>query len=226
MVILCGGLATRLGSLAENTPKSMIQINGKPFLEYQIDELKKHGVKDIVLCVGHLSEKIESYFENGTKHGVKIKYSYDKDKPLGPIGALKSAEKLLDAIFFTMYGDSYLSIDYQKVYEEFTEKNKLAMMTVYQNFDKYDKSNIILDGNFIKQYGEQKTKDMTYIDYGSSIFNKKVLDLIPSNSVYSTKDLYTNLVEKKELLAYKVDKRFYHIGNLRSLEEFKRYIKS
>ena len=62
IVILCGGLATRLGNLAKDIPKSMIQIEGKPFLEYQIKNLKKHSIKDIVLCVGHLSEQIENYF--------------------------------------------------------------------------------------------------------------------------------------------------------------------
>ena len=59
MLILCGGLATRLGDLAKNIPKSMIDIEGKPFLQYQIETLRKNSIEDIVLCVGHLSEKIE-----------------------------------------------------------------------------------------------------------------------------------------------------------------------
>ena len=92
IVIFCGGLATRLGSLAKNIPKSMIDFNGKPFLEYQINNVKKQGIKDIVLCVGHLSKKIEEYFGNGSKLDVNIQYSYDGEKPLGPIGALKKAE--------------------------------------------------------------------------------------------------------------------------------------
>jgi len=64
IAILCGGLATRLGKLSKDTPKSMIKIDDKPFLEHQIEQLKKNDVNDIVLCVGHLSEKIEKYFEN------------------------------------------------------------------------------------------------------------------------------------------------------------------
>ncbi len=64
IVILCGGLATRLGGLAKDTPKSMIQIKDKPFLEYQIKNVKKHSITDIILCVGHLSEQIEDYFGN------------------------------------------------------------------------------------------------------------------------------------------------------------------
>ena len=96
MVLLCGGLATRLGNLAKTVPKSMIPIEGKPFLEYQVENLKNHSIKDIILCVGHLSEKIEDYFGNGSKFGVNIQYSHDGDKPLGPIGAVKNAESLLN----------------------------------------------------------------------------------------------------------------------------------
>src|SRR4030042_2049656 len=116
MVIICGGLGTRLGHLTKYTPKSMIPVEGKPFLEYQIENLKKQSITNIVLCVGHLSEKIEEYFGNGEKFGVNLKYSYDKEKPLGQIGAVKNAELLLKDTFFIMYGDSFLSVDLHKVH--------------------------------------------------------------------------------------------------------------
>jgi len=223
---MCGGLATRLKKLSENTPKSMIKIKGKTFLEYQIEQLKKYDFTNIVLCVGHLSEQIEEYFGNGSNFGVDITYSYDGEKPLGPIGSIKNAENLLENVFFTLYGDSYVFVDYQKLYNVFIKRKENAMMTVFQNFDKYDKSNIIVKNNYIIRYNKEKTKDMTYIDYGVSIFRKKILDIIPENTFYSTKDLYTKLVEKNDLLAYKVDKRFYHIGNPEALEEFKKYIET
>ena len=223
MVILCGGFATRLGDLAKNTPKSMIDIHGKPFLWYQIENLKKHDIRDIVLCVGHLSEKIIEYFDDGTKHGVNITYSHDGDKPLGPIGALKKAEPLLDNVFFIMYGDSYLTVDYQKVYNFFKKHDKLGCMVVYKNNDKYDKSNIVVEKNMITGY-KTKDKKMEYIDYGTSILKKESLKYVPKNTFFSTGDFFQRLIEKNELLAYEVKKRFYHIGNPEALEEFKRYI--
>ncbi|GAG17498.1 unnamed protein product, partial [marine sediment metagenome] len=226
IVILCGGLATRLGRLAKDTSKSMIQIKSKPFLEYQIEELKRHSITDIVLCVGHLSEQIKDYFGNGKKLGVNIRYSYDKKKPLGPIGALKKAEPLLQDNFFTMYGDSYVFVDFKKVHSYFQEQNKLALMVVYQNYDKFDKSNIIIKDGSIKQYGGEKTKEMTYIDYGVSLFRKKTLNSIPKNTFFSTKDLFSNLVKQDELLAFEVKKRFYHIGIPEALTEFKKYIET
>lgn len=226
MVILCGGLATRLRSLTKDTPKSMIQIKSKPFLEYQIEELKRHSITDIVLCVGYLSDQIEKYFGNGEKFGVNICYSYDKDKPLGPIGALKKAEPLLKDTFFTIYGDSYVFVDFNKVYSYFQEQNKLALMVVYQNYDKFDKSNIIIKDGIIKQYGGENTKEMTYIDYGVSLFRKKTLNSIPKNTFFSTKDLFSSLVKQNELLAFEVKKRFYHIGAPEALAEFKKYVET
>jgi len=224
MVILCGGVATRLGSLAKDIPKSMIQIHGKPFLEYQIEMLRRQSIKDIVLCVGHLSEKIQKYFGSGEKFGANIRYSYDEDKPLGPIGALKKAESLLDDVFFTMYGDSYVSVDFNKVYTYFMEHDKPALMVVYRNYDKYDNSNIVVKNSRVTRYNEEKTKNMTYIDYGISIFRKKTINIIPKNMFYSTKDLYSKLTKQDELLAYEVKKRFYHIGTLEALDEFKKYM--
>ena len=226
IVILCGGLATRLGDLAKNTPKSMIQIKDKPFLEYQIENVKKHSITDIVLCVGHLSEQIEDYFGSGEKLGVNINYSYDKDKPLGPIGALKNAETLLQDPFFIMYGDSYIFVDFKKVYTYFSKQDKLALMTIYQNFDKFDSSNIITNHKLVTKYGGEKTKETTYIDYGVSLLKKKILEDIPADTFYSTNDLFSKLVRQKELLAYEIKKRFYHIGTPEALEEFKKYVET
>ncbi|RLF31559.1 MAG: nucleotidyl transferase [Thermoplasmata archaeon] len=227
MVILCGGLATRLGNLAKNTPKSMIKIDGKPFLWYQIENLKKQGIKNLILCVGHLSEKIIEYFGDGTKHDINITYSHDGDKPLGPIGALKKAEPLLQDVFFIMYGDSYLTVDYLKVYDFFKKHDRLGCMVVYKNNDKYDKSNLIVKNNMVVEYSKEKqSRDMIYIDYGTSILRKKSLEIIPPNTFYTTGEFFSNLIKQKQLLAYEVKKRFYHIGNPEALREFKEYIKS
>ena len=223
IVILCGGLATRLGDLAKDIPKSMIDIEGIPFLEYQIENLKKNSIKDIVLCVGHLSEKIEEYFRDGSKFGVNIKYSQDGDKQLGPIGAVKNAEGLLDEIFFIMYGDTYLSLDFLKVYSFFIQKNKQGLMVIYKNYDKYDKSNISADDKMVTGYGE---KDAIYIDYGTSLLRKESLDSVPRNEMCSTGEFFSNLIKKNELLAFETKERFYHIGNPEALEEFKNYIRS
>ena len=170
-------------------------------------------------------EKIEEYFGNGQKFGVNLKYSFDKEKPLGQMGAVKNAELLLEDKFFIMYGDSYLSVDLHKVHDFFMQNDKPALMVVYKNFDKYDRSNLIIQNNSVVGYGEKdRTRDMVYIDYGTSILKKSILDLVPKDTPYSTEQFFSELVKKHELMAYESQERFYHIGDPESLEEFRNYI--
>ena len=225
VVILAGGLATRLGDLTKNRPKSMLQIQDKPFLEYQLDLLRKAGIENIVLCLGHMGEQIERYFGNGRKYGVNIRYSHE-DKRLGTAGALKRAEKLLDDPFFTMFGDSFVSMDFGSVISYFNPWNKLALMTVYRNHDRYDRSNTEVEGNLVKRYSKkEKISGMVYIEYGVDVFRKGVLNMIPANEFYSLDDLFPRLIDQQELLAFEVNERFYEIGSLRGLKEFERLIK-
>ena len=224
VVILAGGLGTRLRPLTLEKPKSMIEIEGKPFLQYQIELLRRQGVEDIVLCIGYLGEKIEEYFGDGRKFGVRIKYSRE-EKPLGTAGALKKAENLLEDPFFTLYGDSYLFADLKAIYAWFMERTKLALMTVYKNYDRYDRSNTVIEGEFVKKYDKRnKTSDMIYIEYGLNLFRKKVLDLIPDKP-YGLEDLFPRLAEMKELLAYEVFERFYEIGSPKGLYEFTEFVR-
>ena len=225
VVILAGGFATRLGNLTKDRPKSMVEVQGKPFLEYQLDMLKKGGVNNIVLCLSHMWEQIERYFVDGRSYGVNIKYSIE-DRLLGTAGALKKAEVLLDDIFFTMYGDSYLFLNFSRVKSYFENQNKLALMTVYKNYDQYDKSNTVVDGNLVKKFSKkEKTEDMAYIEYGANIFRKEVFKMIPENQFYSLDDLFPRLIAMEELLAFEVTERFYEIGSPQGLKDFKKYAK-
>lgn len=225
VAILAGGLATRLGDLTRNRPKSLVQIQDKPFLEYQLEFLKRGGIEDIVLCIGHMGEQIERYFGDGGKYGVNIKYSHE-EKLLGTAGALKKAEALLDDPFFTMFGDSFVSLDFSRVMSYFCSRNKLALMTVYQNRDRYDRSNTEVEGNLVKKFSKkEKTNDMVYVEYGVDVFRKEILNMIPAGEFYSLDDFFPCLIEQQELLAFEVYERFYEIGSLQGLKEFQLLIK-
>lgn len=227
IVILCGGLATRLYPLTKKIPKSMIRIEGKPFLEHQLDLLKKNKIKNILLCIGYKGEQIKKYFGSGKKFGVKIRYSREKKKLLGTAGALKNAEKLLDDAFLVMWGDSYLPFDFQGAIKFFKKFNNLGLLTVYKNCNRYEPSNVEVEGNFVKVYSKKrKTKKMKYIDYGVSIFRKEILKFIPKNQVYDISRLNQLLIKKKQLLAFPSRKRFYQIGTFSGIEEFRKYLKN
>lgn len=226
IVILAGGKATRLGDLAKNIPKAMVKINNKPFLEYQIELLKNKGLKDIVLCIGHLGAVIKNYFEDGKKFGVRIQYSEERDKLLDTAGALKKAAPLLNDEFFVMYGDAYLPIDYTKVEKYFKRSAFPALMVVYKNFNKYGKSNVIVKDNLVVDYNKDAQKNgMVYIDYGVLSSKKEVLNYIPKNKVFPMGILFKKLIDKKALGALETKVPFYEIGSVEGLRRFERMIK-
>lgn len=224
VVIICGGLATRLGHLTADRPKSMVTIHGKPFLEYQLAMLKDQGIKDIVLCTGHLGDQIEEYFGNGKRFGVSLKYSIEKAL-LGTAGALKNASPVLQDLFFTMYGDSYLMLDFTEIREFFLRYNALGLMTVYRNEGRYDISNTTVSGEWVSSYEKNcESGEMVYIDYGASLLRKEALSFVPEGVNYPLESLFHTLIEQHDLLAWEVKTRFYEIGSVSGINEFSDYI--
>jgi N-acetyl-alpha-D-muramate 1-phosphate uridylyltransferase len=225
-VILAGGLATRIRPLTNSIPKSLIEIEGKPFIAYQLDILKQQGLTGIVLCVGYLGEQIASYLGEGKSLGISINYSYETNQLLGTAGALKNAEKLLEEQFLVIYGDSYLFLDLPSIFSYFNQFDKLGLMTVYRNQNQFDQSNVIIEGNLVKVYNKkQKLEGMDYIDYGALLLRRNCLNLVPNNQAYSLEELLVPLVNQGQILAYKVKQRFYEIGSLKGIADFKKYVK-
>ncbi len=224
--ILAGGLATRLGDLARDKPKSLVMVDGRPFLDYQLELLKKNGFTEVVLCIGHLKDQIIRHCGDGSAYGLKLAYSCE-DQPLGTAGALRNAAPLLGDVFFTLYGDSYLEMDYQAVMRYFLSNERLGLMTVYRNDDRYDRSNASVAAGLVTGYSKDaRTPEMVYIDYGASILRKKALDLVPAHSASDLSGLFTRLIKKRELLAYEVSQRFYEIGSLQGISEFRKHVAS
>ena len=224
VAIIAGGVGTRLGLLTKTQPKSLIEVLGKPFIEYQFEFLKKSGIFSIVLCVGYLGKKIEEYCGDGRKFGLNLQYSYERE-PLDTAGALKLAEPLLENIFFTLYGDSFVFIDFKGMLSYLQQNNKQAAMSVYKNNDKYDKSNTAVKNGLVKEYSKKQNTQMEYIDYGVNLFKKEVLRIIPPSKPCSMGTVFKKLIDSNELLAYEVDTRFYEIGSIKGLQDFTEYVK-
>jgi N-acetyl-alpha-D-muramate 1-phosphate uridylyltransferase len=228
IVILAGGKGTRLHPLTQTTPKNMIKVNGKPFLTYQIELLKKNNIYDIVICVGFFSEKIVNYYGDGKKFDVNIRYAFEKtDNLLGTAGALKNAEQYLKDEFFVMYGDSYLPVNFYKIFTEFKRSGKLGLMTIYKNVNKFDKSNTSIANGLVTNYNKSRERsDLQYIDYGLLVLKKKILENIIPQKVIDLDFIIKQLIEKKELAAYEVNERFYEIGSFSGIKDFEKYLDS
>lgn len=225
MVILAGGMGTRMRPLTEGRPKAMIMVDNKPFLEYQIELLKKHRITEIVLCVGYLADQIKDYFGDGGRFGVEIRYSEEKSQLLGMAGALKNAEPLLAEEFLAMNGDSYLLLDYAEIMSYFKGRDELALMVVHRNHDPYRASNVAIEGDLVTIYDRNKIVPwMRYIDAGLWALRKRALSLIPPNRAVSQEEFFHKLIERKQLLAFRVSQRFYEIGSFSGLAEFSQLI--
>lgn len=222
IVILAGGLATRLGSLSKSTPKALILVNEEPFIAHQLRLLKNQGFKKIVVCIGYLGNLIQKYVGDGAEFGLSVTYSEDGKELLGTAGAIKNALSILEENFFVLYGDSYLMIDYKKIQQFFMQQSKPALMTIFKNNDAGDSSNIEFNDNEIIKYDKKnKTINMNYIDYGLALFKKNIFS--SNDYFYDLSDVFQKLLKKKQLANYEVSQRFYEIGSfvgLRELENF------
>jgi NDP-sugar pyrophosphorylase family protein len=222
VAILAGGLATRLGSLAKSMPKSLIAIDGEPFVAHQLRLLRKNGIQHVILCVGHMGEMIEQEVRDGERFGVKVEYSYDGPELLGTAGAVRSALPKLGESFFVMYGDSYLPCDFAAVEHEFWLSGKLGVMTVFRNEGQWDSSNVEFEEGRLLAYSKKsRTARMRYIDYGLGVFSAKAFT---NTCVADLADVYADLLKAGELAAVEVRERFYEIGSPAGLEETTKFL--
>jgi NDP-sugar pyrophosphorylase family protein len=219
-VILAGGLATRLRPITETVPKSLVEVAGKPFLAHQLNLLRSNRITQVVLCIGYLGEKIQNQFDDGSRYGVKIRYSYDGPKLLGTGGAIRRALSLLPDAFFILYGDSYLPTDYQLVARAFAESGRNALMTIFANQDAWDRSNVWFEDGEIRLYSKQRRlPQMRHIDYGLSICRRTLFESSVKEEIFDLAALFESLSEKGELAGFEVNQRFYEIGSHRGLAE-------
>jgi len=220
VAILAGGAATRLGEIARETPKSLIDVAGRPFVAHQLELLRRHGLTDVVLCVGHLGAQIEAAIGDGSRHGVRVRYFHDGAAPLGTGGALRHAAPMLGDAFFVLYGDSYLDCDYQAVERAFLACGRPALLTVFRNDDRWDRSNVLCADGSIERYSKtHRTPDMRHIDYGLAAMRAEALASYRDGAPLDLGQVYEDLVARGELAAYEVSARFYEIGTAAGLAE-------
>jgi NDP-sugar pyrophosphorylase family protein len=200
-------------------------VSGQPFIFYQLAYLRKQGIKKIILCIGHLGEMIKSYVGDGSRFDLKILYSSDENRLLGTGGAIKKALSILDDEFFVLYGDTFLPIKFDVVEKAFLSSNKLCLMTILRNDNKWDRSNVIFRNNRFIEYNKQNpSTEMRYIDYGLSVVSASIFDSYSNEAFFDLSSVYESLSTKKQLEGFEVYERFYEIGTPNSLAETEKYL--
>ena len=171
-VILAGGLGTRLRPISLKSPKPMALVNGKPFLEYIIKQIKYNGIENILILTGYKGEMIEKYFDNGSKIGINIKYI--KSPKEWETGArIWDARKELDEKFFLFYSDNYANINLSKM-ETFHFKNNADITFLVK---RKDNGNVKWEKNTCKvKYAKERGRnDFNYVELGYMAVSKKSL---------------------------------------------------
>jgi NDP-sugar pyrophosphorylase family protein len=224
--ILAGGLATRLRPITESRPKALVEVAGRPFADHQLAWLRRDGVTDVVYCIGHLGAQIREFAGDGSRWDLRIEYVDEGSTLLGTAGALRLAldQGVLEPAFAVLYGDSYLSVDVAKVCAEFRERRPPALMTVFRNEGRFDRSNARLGDGWVVEYDKEAAdpaaQGFHHIDYGLSIIDRdKVLRDVPAGEAIDLATLYRALSREGGLAAYEVYERFYEIGSPAGLAE-------
>ncbi len=218
-IILSGGKGSRIGKLTKTKPKCLIDINGKPFLYYQLKYLKKNNIKNVILSVAYLSEQIEEYVHKNIDF-INVKIVNDGKKLLGTGGAIIKSIHLLKNFFYVMYGDSYIDFNLKNM----KSINNQSVMAIYKNKNKYDKSNVELKNSKNILYFKSKKKNLIYIDYGISFLDKIIFKGFKKNKKFDLSLLFQKISHKNLLMGHVVKKRFYEIGSYNGIKELKKYL--
>ena len=228
LIILAGGMATRLGDTVRDIPKCLVPVAGKAFIDWQLDYVSKQGITDIYICSGWLGNKVEDHINAHGYNNLNINIISDGEMLLGTGGAVNNILSILPDHFFILYGDTYLPIDFAKI-ESYYKNNidpKKNLLTIYKNNSKLDTSNIIYQNNVIMKYSKiDLDKNMKHIDYGLSIMTKTSFNEYNKVGNFDLANLYEYLVNNKLLYPYLVTKRFYEIGTPEALAESEEYFK-
>jgi NDP-sugar pyrophosphorylase family protein len=227
VALLAGGMATRLRPITETIPKAMVEVAGRPFIDHQLELLHRNGVRRVVMCLGYRGQQLEQHVGDGASVGMEIRYAYDGEKLMGTGGAVRRALPMLGDVFWVMYGDSYMDIDYRAVLDHFERSGADALMTVLRNGNRWDTSNVVFrDGKLLRYDKKNRTPEMDYIDYGVALVRTAAAERIPTDRPYDLAELYTSLVAEGRMIGYEVTNRFYEIGTPAALEETGRYLAS
>lgn len=180
-VIMAGGRGTRISSIASDIPKPMIKIEGKPVLEYEIENLRDQGFTDLIITVSHLGSVIMDYFGNGDRFGVNIRY-FNEETPLGNAGALFKLRDLLTEDFLLLNADAVFDVDFNRFVKYHREKGGLATLLTHPNSHPYDSGVIIADdeGRVKEWLTKEDDRPRWYrnrVNAGLHILSPSVLDI-------------------------------------------------
>lgn len=210
-IILAGGKGTRLGGFTKNIPKPMLEVGGKPFLEFLVWNLARQGVSDILIFAGYKSEKIKEYFHNKFFYGSFIKVLIE-EIPLGTGGCLKKHKEYLDDRFWLLNGDTFFDSSLLEIFQQFSEDDEIIINgTLIDDPDRY--GSLVIDSqNYVLEFNEKKRSGESLISAGIYLLHKKYITNLPDGFISLEKDIFPNLAKHKKIKLFVSEAFFIDIG--------------
>ncbi len=222
-IILAGGFGSRLKEVTGgDIPKPMVMIAGKPFLEHQIVFLKEQGIKEIILAVHHMSDKIKSYFGTGLRWGLDITYS-EEESPLGTGGAIKKAEKYINDTFIVLNGDSYSQINLKEFLDFHRSRKSDFTISLRKMNGISHYGSVTMNGDKIVKFNEKKEDGGEgLINSGVYIFEPKIFKYMEADKNISLeKEIFVKIASENSLYGYQYNGYFIDLGRPETYKQFK-----
>jgi NDP-sugar pyrophosphorylase family protein len=224
VIVLCGGLGTRLRAVVSDRPKALAPVGATSFLAMQLELLRDRGARHFVLCVGHMAEQIEAAFGDGSALGARIDYSRDGAKLLGTGGALKRAERFFAPAAIVINGDTYIDVDLARlarVHSSARERGA-ATLTLARVSDASRYGTVEVEGDRVIGFREKGANGSAWVNAGVYVIERELLARVPPNEVVSLeRDVFPAALRAGlALAAFEQEEVFTDIGTPEALRAF------
>jgi len=216
VVLMVGGLGSRLRPLTDDIPKPLLKVGDKPILETIIENFKKYGFKNFIFCLNYKSDMIKEYFKDGSKFGVNIEYVLE-NKRMGTAGALSLIQKPKEP-FFVMNGDLLTNINFESMLEYHIQNNSIATMGVREYDFQVPYGVVNMKDNKIMSI-EEKPIHKFFVSGGIYLLDPQVLDIIPQQ-FYDMPNLFEELIKQnKNVISFPIQEYWLDIGRIEEYEK-------
>ena len=218
VVLMVGGLGTRLMPLTKDKPKPMLKVGGKPILQTIVEGFARYGFTNITMCLGYKSNLIQNFFKDGKEFGINIDYIVEEEK-MGTAGALTLIKKEFNEPLFVMNGDLLTNIDYGKVIDFHKNNNSKATMCVSKYDIKVPYGVINISNEEITSIQEKPIHSF-FVNAGIYLIEPECIDIIPKGEFYDMPTLFERLIENNEkIISFPLNEYWIDVGRL---EDFKK----
>ena len=218
VILMVGGLGTRLRPLTENTPKPMLHVGGKPILQTIVEKFVSYGFVNIVMCVGYKSNIIQDFFEDGSKFGANIEYILE-DKRMGTAGALSLLNSKPNEPFFVMNGDLLTNVNFEHLLDFHLVNNSMATMCVREYDFQVPYGVVNVENGKILSI-EEKPVQKFFVSAGIYMLDSQCIENIPKNEFYDMPTLFEKLITMNEnTISFPLREYWLDIGRMEEYEK-------